>query len=75
MTTTARITGAILDTITLGTSAILATIALAAMTTPTSAADILPMTLGIFAVTITSGTAKIVLNRRQTNDHHTRARN
>lgn len=66
-----RFTAAALDTITLTTSAILATIALATMAAPNSAADMMPTALAVFAITITSGTAKIALNRKgQTNANH-----
>lgn len=59
-----RLAGIALDAITLSTSAILATIALAAMASPASAAAMMPTALATFAVTITSGTAKITLNRK-----------
>lgn len=59
-----RLAGIALDAITLSTSAILATTALATMAAPDNAADMMPTALAVFAITITSGTAKIMLNRK-----------
>lgn len=70
----ARLAGIALDAITLTTCAILTTIALATMAAPNSAADMMPTALAVFAITITSGTAKIALNRKGQNNanHHQR---
>jgi len=71
-----RLAGITLDAITLATCAILTAIALATMAAPNSAADMMPTALATFAITITSGTAKILLNRKgQTNANHHRSEN
>ena len=59
-----RIIGAALDSVTLSTVAVLVTIALAGMVDPSIAGEVVPLMVGVFLVTLTSGTAKIILNRR-----------
>lgn len=66
-----RTLGALLDAVTLSTVAILATIALVGAADPAGADDAVPLMVGVFAITLFSGTAKIVLNRiitRKPND-------
>ena len=58
------IIGAALDAVTLSTVAVLATIALIGATNPTMVAGVVPLMVGTFAVTLVSGTAKIILNHR-----------
>lgn len=60
----ATLAGIALDALTLTTCAILATIAIIGTANPTmDTAAVMPIMLTVFAVCVTSGTAKIALNR------------
>lgn len=67
-----RIIGAALDSVTLSTVAVLVTIALAGMVDPSIAGEVAPLMVGVFLVTLTSGTAKIMLNRKLGNGRNRR---
>ena len=67
-----RIIGAALDSVTLSTVAVLVTIALAGMVDPSVAGEVVPLMVGVFLVTVTSGTAKIALNRKFGNGRNSR---
>lgn len=61
-----RIIGAALDAVTLSTIAVLATIALVGAVHPESAAAVVPLMVGTFAVCMSSGITKIKLNQHTT---------